>query len=110
MPRFVLALIILTMMLVIVIKKTWFKEQLQKLLGWVSSNPIAGPFSIFSITLVIVVILIPYTILAVSTGYALSHTYDNKAVVMSVGTACVFFGAWSGAIIAFLLGRYIFRS
>jgi membrane protein DedA with SNARE-associated domain len=59
--------------------------------------------------LIIVILLIPYSILAVGTGYSLSFAYKNYAVVLSVGTACVFFGCWIGALISFLLGRYILR-
>lgn len=51
----------------------------------------------------------PYTIFAIGAGYAFSHAYENIYVVLSVGTASVFIGAWTGAIIAFFLGRYLCR-
>lgn len=94
----------------IIICKTWFKDRLQEFLSWVTLHPVAGPFIICAATLIIVVLLLPYTLLAVGTGYAFTHVYERQTVVLSVGTACVFIGAWSGASIAFLLGRYIFRS
>lgn len=51
----------------------------------------------------------PYTVFAIGSGYAFSHAYDNIAVILSISTASVFIGAWSGAIIAFLFGRHLCR-
>lgn len=46
---------------------------------------------------------------AVSTGWILSKCISKTAVVLSVGTSCVFTGAWIGSIFAFLIGRYLIR-
>jgi len=58
---------------------------------------------------IIILISIPYSILAIGTGYSLSNTYENIAVTLSVGTACVFVGAWLGAMISFILAIHIQR-
>jgi uncharacterized membrane protein YdjX (TVP38/TMEM64 family) len=53
--------------------------------------------------------LLPYSLLAISAGYSFNHAYDNRAVVLAVGTISVYFGVWLGAIIAFFIGRFILR-
>jgi uncharacterized membrane protein YdjX (TVP38/TMEM64 family) len=77
---------------------------------WVSEYKIGGPFLISLITAGIVILVLPYTVVAVGSGYIYTQVYqDNLAVALSIGTASCFMGAWIGAIIAFLIGRYIFR-
>jgi hypothetical protein len=51
----------------------------------------------------------PYSVFALGSGYAFSHAFDHIAKVLAVGTACVFIGAWCGANIAFVLGRFCCR-
>lgn len=77
---------------------------------WIQNNPIAGPFIICIATSVTVILMGPYTVFAVGSGYAFSHVYDNIAIALSISTAAVFIGAWTGAIIAFFLGRFLCRS
>jgi uncharacterized membrane protein YdjX (TVP38/TMEM64 family) len=62
------------------------------------------------VTVVFVVFLLPYTLIAIGSGYAFNHSYDNFAVTLSVGTTCVFIGAWLGAIISFLIARFLLRN
>jgi uncharacterized membrane protein YdjX (TVP38/TMEM64 family) len=54
--------------------------------------------------------LLPYTLIAIGSGYAFSHSYDNFAVTLSVGATSVFIGAWVGAIISFLIARFLLRN
>lgn len=56
-----------------------------------------------------VVCMGPYSVFALGSGYAFSHAFDHIAKVLAVGTACVFVGAWCGANIAFVLGRFCCR-
>lgn len=51
----------------------------------------------------------PYSILAIGSGYTLSHAYKNVWIVMTVGTFAVFIGAWLGGMIAFGIGRFCCR-
>lgn len=61
------------------------------------------------ITCIVVVFMGPYTLFAMGTGYALNKAYDTIFKVLSIGTVAVFIGAWTGAIIAFSLGRFLCR-
>lgn len=62
------------------------------------------------VTILFVILLIPYTLIAIGTGYTFRRTYNNSATIYSVGTASIFFGAWIGATLAFLIARYLIRN
>ena len=64
---------------------------------------------ICAVTIAVVVLMMPYTLLAIGSGYALSQAYDSQLLVVTIGTISVFSGAWIGALLAFILGRYIFH-
>lgn len=80
------------------------------MLDWVTYHPVGGPFMICAVTVLVVVLMMPYTLLAIGSGYALSQAYDSQALVVFIGTLAVFTGAWIGALLAFILARYILHS
>ena len=82
---------------------------IQYFLVWSKSNPIAGPFLIALVIGLVVISLLPYSIVAAAAGWGFQQTFNNKFVAITVGSTAVFVGAWFGALIAFLLGRYIVR-
>ena len=55
------------------------------------------------------VFLIPGSVLTLGAGWAFQQAYDSTGVAVLVGTISVFVGAWCGSIIAFTLGKYVFR-
>lgn len=77
---------------------------------WVKDNPIGGPFVVILVTAFVVIIMGPYSMFGVGTGYAFTRSYDSMVVVLTVGTVSVFLGALLGGIIAFVFGRYLCRS
>ena len=109
-PRIFILAFIITVVVVLLVYKQWFYDQLIILLGWVSENPIGSPFVICIVTVIFVVLLLPYTLIAIGSGYAFSRSHDNFAVTLSVGTISVFIGAWIGAIISFLIARFLLRN
>jgi uncharacterized membrane protein YdjX (TVP38/TMEM64 family) len=82
---------------------------LQRFLEWIAENPIAGPFLICIATALVVIWMCPYSILAIGSGYTLSHAYNNVWIVMTVGSFAVFIGAWLGGMVAFGIGRFCCR-
>jgi uncharacterized membrane protein YdjX (TVP38/TMEM64 family) len=51
----------------------------------------------------------PYSWIATVMGFAFSDAYESNWAVMAIGTISIFFGAWIGSVIAFLMGRYLWR-
>jgi len=56
-----------------------------------------------------VILLFPVSILAVGTGWALNHCYQNISLVLLVGISSVWIGGWLGSIAALLLGRTVLK-
>lgn len=55
-------------------------------------------------------LLIPGSILTVGAGWAFQQAYNSTGVALVIGTLSVFIGAWIGSVLAFLLGKYVFRA
>jgi len=75
----------------------------------ISNHPVASPFVISLMNFVAVILMLPYSILALGTGWALNHSYGNILLVILVGTSSVWVGTWLGSIVAMLLGRFILK-
>jgi len=79
------------------------------LVNWLILNPMLGCLLISLLTTVTVALCGPYSVLAIATGYALNKAFNSTFVVITMGTASIFIGVWCGAMIAFLIARYICR-
>ena len=77
---------------------------------WISEHKVAGPFIICPLTTLTVVLMGPYTVFAVGSGYAFKKSYENTAIAISIGTVTIFIGAYLGALIAFPIGRFMCRT
>ena len=82
---------------------------MEKFLICAKENTVSGPFLIALVVYLTVIFLLPYSIVAVSSGYIFYRCFENKAVAILVGTISVFVGAWLAALTSFLLGRYLLR-
>lgn len=80
----------------------------QNFLQWIESNLLAGVFAFVAVYFVATVLFVPGSILTLGSGFVF-----GKAVGLGPGvamaTAAVFIGASLGAIVAFLLGRYLLK-
>lgn len=76
---------------------------------WVQENKVAGPFVISFSTALTVIVMGPYSLFGIATGYTLKKSYENTALELAIGTLAVFSGAWIGAVVAFFFGRYLCR-
>jgi uncharacterized membrane protein YdjX (TVP38/TMEM64 family) len=108
-PRILVLCVIIVVVALVVTYKDLILEVVATLLTWVQEHNTSGPFIILILTCCTVVCMGPYSVFALGSGYAFSHAFDHIAKVLAVGTACVFIGAWCGANIAFVLGRFCCR-
>lgn len=84
------------------------KYVLISFLKWVEANPWPGVFTFSAVYCVATVLWIPGSLLTLGAGYIFGRAF-GIGLGIALGTLSVFIGASSGAIIAFLLGRYIFH-
>ena len=79
------------------------------IIGLFSHNSTSSPCTIPTIAVYIVATLlfIPGSILTLGAGFVFSMALNGLGVGVLVGTLCVVIGASIGAILAFLLGRYL---
>jgi len=110
-----LVLIILGILLVLVIidlstSSQHIQHWLKELLSWMEFHPYAGVLVFILVYALCTVLFIPGAILTIGCGFTFGYVYDTsltKAVIIASTT--VFLGASLGSIMAFLLGRYLFR-
>jgi uncharacterized membrane protein YdjX (TVP38/TMEM64 family) len=76
-------------------------------LKWVQQNPWPGVFAFAAVYCIATVLWIPGSILTLGAGYIFGRAF-GVSLGVALGSFSVFVGASSGAILAFLLGRYIF--
>jgi len=110
-----LVLITLSILLVLVIidlstSSQHIQHWLKELLSWMEFHPYAGVLVFILVYALCTVLFIPGAILTIGCGFTFGYVYDTsltKAVIIASTT--VFLGASLGSIMAFLLGRYLFR-
>ena len=71
---------------------------------------VLGPVILILVYILCTVCLVPGSILTLGAGWAFQQAYDSTGIAIVVGTLAVFIGAWTGSVIAFFLGKYVFRS
>jgi len=84
------------------------KTAIENLLQWVEENPAAGIVAFTLFVFVATVAFVPGAILTVGAGFVFERAW-GLATGMLVGTITVVVGASTGAIVSFLIGRYLLR-
>jgi len=77
-------------------------------LEWIEENPIPGLFAFMLVYFVATVLFVPGSVLTLGAGFVFANRFGLSWGVL-IGTVSVFFGASSGAIVAFIVGRYLLR-
>jgi len=108
-PRLSLAALILSCVTTCIVFKQNLMSVIQDFIVWSRAHSVAGPFLVALIISLVVIALLPYSIVAAAAGWAFNQTFKKKVVAIVVGSTAVFVGAWFGALISFLLGRYLVR-
>jgi uncharacterized membrane protein YdjX (TVP38/TMEM64 family) len=86
----------------------YVKNAINDFLAWIEENPIPGFFVFVIVYFVATVLLVPGSILTLGAGFVFANAFGLGPGVL-LGSLSVFFGASSGAIVSFLLGRYLLR-
>ena len=72
-------------------------------------HKILGPLILSLVYILCTVCLVPGSILTLGAGWAFQQAYSSTGVAIVVGSLSVFVGAWIGSVLAFILGKYVFR-
>ena len=78
-------------------------------LNWVEQNPIYGVLAFVLVYVVCTIFFIPGSILTLGAGFVFTASTSSLWTGVLLGTIATFIGASIGAILSFLLGRYLFR-
>jgi uncharacterized membrane protein YdjX (TVP38/TMEM64 family) len=76
--------------------------------GWVEENPGDGVLAFILVIFSTTVLFIPGIILTFGSGYVFANAF-GFGIGLLMGTIVVFAGAGAGAIVSFLLGRFLLR-
>lgn len=85
------------------------KSGLERFLVWVGNHPVEGCLAFAAVYAVTTVLFIPGALLTVGGAFVYGKAFGLARGVLLCGLA-VFCGASVGAILAFLLGRYLLRA
>ena len=110
--KLLLALFLVGFILFVVLDSTigngWVIDAVETFLEWIEDNPVPGIFVFIVVYFFATVFFVPGSILTLGAGFVFANAFGLGAGVF-LGTLAVFFGASSGATVAFLLGRFLFR-
>lgn len=86
----------------------YIKSGMRSFLEWVEANPGGGVLVFMLVIFCTTMLFIPGIILTFGSGYVFSNAFGLGVGVL-LGSIAVFVGASCGAIVSFLLGRFLFR-
>lgn len=78
-------------------------------LSWVEDNAVPGFFVFMIVYFFATILFVPGSVLTLGAGFVFANAFGLGWGIF-LGTLSVFFGASGGAIVAFLLGRFLLRS
>jgi uncharacterized membrane protein YdjX (TVP38/TMEM64 family) len=83
-------------------------DGIQTFLGWIEANPGPGVLVFIIVYFAATVLFVPGSILTLGAGFVFANAF-GLGPGMLLGVASVFVGASAGAIVAFLVGRFLLR-
>jgi uncharacterized membrane protein YdjX (TVP38/TMEM64 family) len=84
------------------------RSGIDSFLAWIEANPAPGFFVFMIVYFVATILFVPGSILTLGAGFVFANAFGLGVGVL-LGALSVFFGASAGAILSFLLGRYLLR-
>jgi uncharacterized membrane protein YdjX (TVP38/TMEM64 family) len=110
--KIIVAILLVAFILFVILDSTigegWVGDTVTSFLEWIEENPVAGLFAFMIVYFVATVLFVPGSILTLGAGFVFANAFGLGPGLL-LGTLAVFFGASSGAIVAFLLGRFLLR-
>lgn len=110
--KLILGLLLLGFIIFVIVDtqtNNYVRDVIFAFLEWIEQNVVAGVFAFMAVYFVATIFWVPGLILTLGAGFVFSAALDSLGRGILLGTVAVWFGASSGAIAAFLLGRYLFR-
>jgi uncharacterized membrane protein YdjX (TVP38/TMEM64 family) len=86
----------------------YVKDGITGFLEWIEANPVGGVFAFTIVVFVTTLLFVPGVILTLGAGFVFANTF-GLGVGIVLGTLAVFVGGSAGAIVSFLLGRFLLR-
>ena len=86
----------------------YIREGMQDFLDWVEDNPASGVVAFILVVFGTTMLFIPGIILTFGSGYVFANAFGLGVGVL-LGVITVFIGASAGAIVSFLMGRFLLR-
>jgi uncharacterized membrane protein YdjX (TVP38/TMEM64 family) len=112
--KIIIGTILLIIICFVIIDSTFGQKYIRHgitlFLEWVKENPGEGVIAFIFVYFIATVLCVPGALLTLGSGFVFSVSLDGSifwGVVL--GTIAVFIGAFASAIVAFLLGRYLFH-
>lgn len=86
----------------------YVKTAIDSFLTWIEANPVPGFFVFMVVYFFATILFVPGSILTLGAGFVFANAF-GLGVGILLGVLSVFFGASAGALVAFVLGRYLLR-
>lgn len=86
----------------------WVGETVNSFLEWIEANPVPGIFVFILVYFVATILFIPGSLLTLGAGFVFANAFGLGPGLL-LGTLAVFFGASAGAILSFIIGRFLLR-
>jgi len=104
----IFVLIIVTLVIIDFSTNRYIEQFFTSVLEWIEANPIPGFIVSIIIYFVSTILFIPVSILALGSAFVFAKEFGLVMGVL-LTTIAVYIGASTGAMISFLLGRYLLR-
>ena len=108
-PRLIVIAVVLVILILGIVYRSEVSQGIQSFLTWMQNHKILGPAILVLVYALCTIFLIPGSLLTLGAGLAFQQSYGNTGIAVLVGSLSVFIGAMIGLLIAFLLGRFVFR-
>jgi uncharacterized membrane protein YdjX (TVP38/TMEM64 family) len=110
--KYTVAILMLGFILFIILDSTigekYVRDSLSTFLEWIEENPVPGAFAFILVYFVATVFLVPGSILTLGAGFVFANAFGLGPGLL-LGTVTVFVGASAGAIVSFIVARYLLR-